>query len=93
MKQDRLGQHTALHTAAYEGGVSVAQLLVDSKAQLAAADEHHDTPLHLASYAGQANQVRVLQILLNKRAAPDTRGAWEKTALHLAARRGQAEAP
>eukprot|EP00913_Durusdinium_trenchii_P001405 g1300.t1 len=30
--KDKLGQHTPLHTAAYEGGVSVAQLLVDSKA-------------------------------------------------------------
>ncbi|CAJ1425220.1 unnamed protein product [Effrenium voratum] len=89
--KDKVAQHTALHIAAHEGSLSVAQLLVDQKAQTHT-DERSDTPLHLAAYMGQAAHVRIAQILLTKRAAVDTRGDAGKTALHLAARRGQVEA-
>ncbi|CAE7593772.1 ANK3 [Symbiodinium natans] len=90
--EDLAGLHTALHIAAYEGSVGVAQLLLDSKAVLGSKDDSKDTPLHLAAYMGQVAQTRIVQLLLSKRAAVDEKGSGDKTALHLAARRGQLEA-
>ncbi|CAE8682693.1 unnamed protein product [Polarella glacialis] len=90
--KDLLSLQTALHIAAHEGSIGVATLLLDLKALVSGQDDSGDTPLHLALYAGQPDQLRVAQLLLSRRAAADSRGAADKTALHLAARRGQIEA-
>ena len=82
---------TALHWAAVNGNVEMAQMVVYAGANVAAVTRLGDyTPLHLASKAGQAGVVKVLvEAGSDVSAATTTGGA---TSIHFAAGAGSAEA-
>lgn len=81
---------TALHWAAMNGSVQIAELAIASGANLEAVTRLGDyTPLHLASRAGRGATVKVL---LGAGARVDARTATgDVTPLHLAAEAGNVE--
>lgn len=82
---------TALHWAAVNGSAPVAELLVESGADLSATTRLGSyTPLHLASDAGDPE---VLRVLLEAGSNPNRQtSSGGAMPLHLAARSGSAEA-
>ena len=64
-----------------ERGVSVVQLLIERGSNVDTQDKSHLTPLHLASYYGKLEIVRVL---LHHGARVYTKGNLGQTSLHLA---------
>ncbi len=49
---------TALHYAAAEGHLGVADVLCDQNANINLVDKDGDTPLHVAAYSGKSEMVR-----------------------------------
>lgn len=79
---NRTQKQTPLHVAAYGGWSLMAKFLIESGADLKAADNQGRTPLHRAAVAGSKE---VVQLLIDNGAvldAIDTRG---QTPLYLAA--------
>ena len=79
---------TALHWAAHNGDASLARILLDAEADVAAGTRiGHYTPLHLAAQAGAGE---VVEMLLGAGADPSTptEGAGAATPLHFAAASG-----
>ena len=72
---------TALHLAAYFGHFDVCQMLIESNADLEAADRHGDRPLHSAARNGMKDCVR---LLIQSGANKDSVGFNGRTAFHHA---------
>jgi len=72
---------TLLHTAAFEGDLSFARLLLQKGANIDAQDKEGRTPLSIASYFGFETMV---EYLLKKGANPLIRDEEGKTARHRA---------
>lgn len=74
---------TPLHTAAYNGNINIARLLIDSDVNVNAADENGVTPLHVATHNGH---VKLCRLLINRGANIDAAITKDgKTVLHVAA--------
>jgi ankyrin repeat protein len=81
---------TALHAAALEGDLQIAQMLIVAGANITAGTAlTGSTPLHLAARNGQA---AVVELLLKSGANPDRRDTLGTTPLMLAAASGNAGA-
>lgn len=78
---------TALHEAAADGSIRIAELLLDAGALLAAADSRGYQPLHVAAEAGQADAVTWL---LECGADAGAFAAEGDLPIHVAARCGDA---
>jgi hypothetical protein len=75
------GGNTPLMTAAEEGLVDIARVLLDKGAEINACDVRGDTPLIRAAFSGGPEIVR---LLLERGADPDIRGDDGRTAQHWA---------
>eukprot|EP00039_Didymoeca_costata_P002931 m.63924 g.63924 ORF g.63924 m.63924 type:complete len:414 (-) comp11612_c0_seq3:63-1304(-) len=73
---------TALHWAAWQGDVAVAEALVANKADINARNTYGYTPIHWAAHRGNR---AVLQCLLDNQADIDTVDSHGSTPLHWAA--------
>ncbi len=81
---------TALHWAALQGEVELAELLIEAEASLEAGTRvGQHTPLHVASRAGRAG---VVEVLLRAGGEANARTATGATPLHFAAAAGSADA-
>ncbi len=80
---------TPLHIAARRGGIEVAELLMQSGADVNAAEKSSESPLHWGAERGHAG---VVKTLLDNGADPDARaGAYGESPLHRAAWAGHSE--
>eukprot|EP00899_Mesostigma_viride_P008496 jgi/Mesvir1/17648/Mv08866-RA.1 len=82
-------KQTPLHYACFGGHASVAKVLLELGADVAAADAEGGTPLHVASVAGH---VDVLRLLVTAAAPLEARDKAGHTPLHLAVTNGNPEA-
>jgi ankyrin repeat protein len=74
---------TPLHTASFYGRLEIAQLLIDHGADVRAADNSGETPLHLAAEAG-LNSRAIAELLIAKGAPVNARSDSGCTPLHNA---------
>src|SRR5262245_59152703 len=79
---------TPLHLAALEGHSAIAQLLIDSRAEVNARGPRNETPLHLAMYDGHRE---LAELLLDHKADLNAQNSSGETPLHIAARKGHRE--
>jgi ankyrin repeat protein len=80
---------TPLHIACQDGNLGVAQVLIESKAEVACKTSKGVTPLHLAAEGGHGGMI---DLLLNCGADVDEKTGEGATALHLACQRGKFDA-
>ncbi|CAM9773632.1 unnamed protein product [Chrysoparadoxa australica] len=85
--QDKHG-HSALHTAAWNGQLKMAQVLLEYDADLGSTDKLGRTPLHLAAWKGHAELVELLVFFKADLSVQDLAG---DTPLHCAATWGHKE--
>ena len=81
--------NTALTYAARDGFTEIAQLLVDSGADINWIDGEGVTPLILASFK---DHIEIVQLLLDHGANGAITDQWNRTALDYALRRGETDA-
>ncbi|WP_221179581.1 ankyrin repeat domain-containing protein [Candidatus Cardinium hertigii] len=84
--RDNVKNSTALHIAATYGQTNVAELLIDSGANIEAKDEDGYTALHLAAIYGQYD---IAKLLLEKGANKNNQDKLWNTALHWAVKHGR----
>lgn len=77
---------SALHTAVWEGHVSIVQLLLKQGALINAQNENGETPLHWAAEKGLFD---IVSLLLEQRASVNAKDKDGQTPLHYAAEKGR----
>ena len=86
--------YTPLHTAAFNGRLEIAQVLLDHDASANEKDDLGETPLHKVSrgeYESQDNGVGIARLLLKHNVDVHAPNIDNNTALHLAALCGRLE--